>query len=240
MSTEISELKRDLLELIEYNQLYSNGYKSTYMVDCKNKELVSNELGGIDAPVVSVDSNDIALYGYIGTSIVDIIQSLYKEANYDLETAENGVIVLKNFEEIGFVDLSKAHETLKKAEDESTEEVYFRYPGMEDEIKTTTDELWKYIHNRTTKNEHGIYICSDIAHGLMSPSSFNVLDEEGKESTIDTSKVTVILTGDFSKYDTIQYPIPLECRISQEYECDEFGTISSGGRTRRRTRQKNA
>lgn len=236
MSTEISELKRDLLELIEYNQLYSNGYKATYMVDCKNKELVSNELEGIAAPVVSVDSNDITLCGYRGTSIVDIIQSLYKEANYDLETAENGVIVLKNFEDLGFIDLNEAKETLRQAKEESKKEVYFKYPGMDEETKTPTENLSSYIDYKSLKNDIGCNVCMDIAHGLMTPSSFYVLDEEGKESTLDTSKVTVILTGDFSKYDTIQYPMSLECRINQEYECDEFGTISSGERTRKRSR----
>ena len=63
-------------------------------------EIIKNISSELDIPLVIASASGLTKSGYKGDSVEDILRRLYKKANGDIKKAENGIIVLDEFDKL--------------------------------------------------------------------------------------------------------------------------------------------
>ena len=56
----------------------------------------------LDVPFSSSSVTNYSSTGYVGDNLTDILKDLYKKANYDIEKAQRGIVVLDEFDKIAY------------------------------------------------------------------------------------------------------------------------------------------
>lgn len=232
MSKEISDLKSELLDLIELNQYcYKFHRKMVPMVNTEDRDLVLNVLNGIDSPVVTVDARRLVPQGYCGKEVRSILDDLVKISNGNLEKAENGIVIIENCDELALTDNSKSEQLYNKVHDELVPKVINKYPEMKVELEYSLYELGKNLSFSDRRNVCNFTISDDILRCLIEKNQLKI--GENYDIAFDTSKLTVIFTGKTLDDERKSYPTELENSINYKCNADELGTISPVSRTRK-------
>ena len=96
-----------LVDTVLSNQRYAEyeGLKENLMIigpTGTGKTLMCKTLSKIlEVPIIIKDATKYSSTGYVGLNVVDMLEDLCREADYDLDLAEKGIIVIDEFDKLG-------------------------------------------------------------------------------------------------------------------------------------------
>lgn len=136
-----------LVDTVLSNQRYAEyeGLKENLMIigpTGTGKTLMCRTLSKIlNVPIIIKDATKYSSTGYVGLNVVDMLEDLCREADYDLDLAERGIIVIDEFDKLGKGDVGTGNSV-------RTKDVQHELLGMLDGgvytvniDKTTTEEF---------------------------------------------------------------------------------------------------
>lgn len=100
-----------LVDTVLSNQRYAEyeGLKENLMIigpTGTGKTLMCRTLSKIlKVPIIIKDATKYSSTGYVGLNVVDMLEDLCREADYDLDLAERGIIVIDEFDKLGKGDV---------------------------------------------------------------------------------------------------------------------------------------
>ncbi|KAK4120786.1 P-loop containing nucleoside triphosphate hydrolase protein [Parathielavia appendiculata] len=149
------------------------GVGKTYILETLSKKL--------NVPFTISDCNSFTQAGYIGQDVESCIERLLIEANYDIKTAEHGIVVLDEFDKIA------KRETIN-GRDVGGEGVQQALLKLVEGTKVTIN-IKDHRSSRTTNNPPGGY----------GPSNQQSTPPPGKvdQYTIDTTNILFVFCGAF-------------------------------------------
>ncbi|KAG7115859.1 ATP-dependent clpX-like chaperone [Verticillium longisporum] len=156
----------------------NTGTGKTYILETLSKKL--------NVPFTIADCNAFTQAGYIGQDVETCIERLLVEANYDIKAAENGIVVLDEFDKL-------ASKTPAQGRDVSGEGVQQALLKLVEGSRVTLNVK----ENRSSRSTPPI--TTNYNAGGSSPSSSQSSPPQGKvdQYTIDTSNILFIMCGAF-------------------------------------------
>lgn len=103
---------------------------------------------------ITIDANDYTTEGYIGASVSDIIIRLLEAAEYDVERAENGIIIIDEIDKKAASKVPSQHDIsgkgvqdalLKLVEGKTIPLKLIRVNGIIDSVEMNTDKIMFYF-----------------------------------------------------------------------------------------------
>ena len=161
---------KKILNVIAMNQT-NDGFSNRHvLLDGEMDKDLIRTIKDLDIPTFTCSASTIAMEGYFGFHLSDILRYLVESTNGDLQKAQRAVVVIDDFEQMSM--------------DER-----FISPLVED---GTEDEIKKHVHKEMISRSLNQLSLTSYLRGITIP--FTAFGEDG---LFDTSKLSFILVGDY-------------------------------------------
>ncbi len=148
----------------------------------------------LDVPFCKVDATSYSQTGYVGRNTDEILQKLISSANYDIEKAQNGIIVIDEIDKkanngMGDVATTAVQQTLLKLTGRGMVEVDINYKGSKSTVDFDTSNL-TIVFTGAFEGINKLNKKDDIKH-------IGFINDSKEEKKLENNKVSTNLLTQF-------------------------------------------